>query len=91
MNKQLNVGSIIGAVVTPIGQPIEGAVLVITGDSPTHEDIAAITNNKGEYKFENLLTGNYNLLVNAEGNKQYTRSACVEDGKSVKLDFILDD
>jgi len=86
-----NLGSIKGGVITPLGEPVEGAILVITGDSPPHEDIAAITNNKGEYKFENLLPGIYRILINAENSKQYTQTLYVNAGKVASLDFILKD
>lgn len=40
---------------------------MITSDSPAHRDIAVMTNDKGEYRFDNLIHGEYTILVNAKG------------------------
>ncbi len=57
---------IIGRVLTSDGAPINGAIVLFVGDSPAHDDIAAVTNDAGEFRFAGLAPGHYELLVNSE-------------------------
>jgi len=82
-------GAIAGQVTTVQGEPVVDASVMITGDSPVHEDIAALTNEQGEYGFDDLVPGDYAIMVNAENYAAQTRHAHVEAGHSTHLNFSL--
>ena len=82
-------GEIQGTVQDGQGQPIAEAAVMITGDSPTHPDIAALTNQKGEYRFTSLLPGRYTLLVNALDREPKQDTVEVMAGAVARLDFVL--
>jgi hypothetical protein len=84
-------GAIVGCVTTKQGEPVIDANVMITGNSPIHKDIAAVTNNIGEYRFDDLLAGDYTILVNAEGYAIQTLDAHVEASKITVLNFLLSD
>lgn len=80
-------GSIAGTVTCETGAPLAGAVVAIGGESPTHRDIGALTDDGGRYRFERLVPGRYTLMVNAEGYAMATRQVSVEAGEEARLDF----
>jgi hypothetical protein len=82
-------GKIAGAVSTSYGDPVVDAVVMITGDSPSHSDIAALTNDEGRYSFIDLRPGQYTLMVNAENWASRTDMILVESGTVSRLDFTL--
>lgn len=82
-------GAIAGQVVSAQGQPLSNAVIMITGDSPAHRDIAALTDASGQYRFDDLVPGHYTLLVNAEGYAAQTGQIQVEAGHVSNLGFTL--
>ncbi len=89
---QVNFGAesqIAGVVLTPQGQPVSGAVVMITGDSPPHPDIAALTNQQGAFQFGGLLPGSYTLLINAEGFPSQTKQTAVERGETARLEIVV--
>jgi hypothetical protein len=84
-----NKGTIAGQVTTVQGEPVADAAVMITGDSPSHKDIAALTNDRGEYRFDELIPGDYTIMVNAENYVSQTQHAHVEAGHVTCLDFSL--
>ena len=84
-----DLGAIQGRVVDGQGRPIAEAVVMIVGDSPTHPDIAALTNDKGEYSYIDLLPGTYTLLANALEHEPQRKSVQVAAGASARLDFVF--
>jgi hypothetical protein len=82
-------GKIAGQVSTSYGDPVVDAVVMITGDSPPHSDIAALTNDDGRYSFIDLRPGQYTLMVNAENWPSRTGMIFVESGTVSRLDFTL--
>jgi iron complex outermembrane receptor protein len=82
-------GAIAGRVTFSQGDPVVHAVVMITGTSPSHSDIAALTDEQGKYSFRILVPGTYTLLVNAEGYDPQTRQIKVRAGDVAQLDFIL--
>lgn len=82
-------GAIVGQVTTVQGEPVVDASVMITGDSPAHKDIAALTNEQGEYGFDNLVPGDYAIMVNAENYAAQTQHVHVEAGHVTHLNFSL--
>lgn len=66
------------------------AVVLITGDSPSHHDLAALTDGAGHYRFSGLRPGRYTLLVNAPGFSSQKGSIDVHARKEAFLNFELD-
>jgi hypothetical protein len=88
----MNTGKIKGqvsAVRAAGNQPVAGAVVLIAGDSPSHRDIAALTDLQGTYQFDDLAPGQYTLLVNAEGHPPQTGQVEVEADQVARLDILL--
>lgn len=82
-------GTIHGRVTSPEGEPVQDATVMIAGDSPSHRDIAALTNEQGEYRFTDLIPGDYMLLVNAEGHPMQTQHVRVKAGKIARPNTSL--
>ena len=82
-------GAITGLVTTVQGEPVADAAVMITGDSPSHKDIAALTNDHGEYRFDDLIPGDYTIMINAEKYVSQIQYAHVEAGHDTCLNFSL--
>ncbi len=85
-----NTGDIVGRVMTVGGEPIKFAAVMITGDSPEHQDIAVLTSEDGSYVYKNLKPGKYTLMVNSEKYSLKTSQVMVSNGKVTRLNFILE-
>ena len=83
-------GTIAGRVIYDGGAPVVDAVVLITGNSPLHKDIAALTNEYGEYRFDGLVTGKYTIMVNANGLAVQIGEATVKRDRITYLNFSLD-
>jgi hypothetical protein len=59
---------------------LPGASLSLTSATPGKVTISAVTNDQGEYKFTNLVAGDYKLQVGLSGFKQLTESVKVPAG-----------
>jgi len=81
--------AIAGIVTDSTGNPVAWAPVLITGTSPTHQDIAATTNNQGQYRFDGLKPGKYTLMVNASGHAAQNGQVDAEAGILAHLDFRL--
>ncbi len=82
-------GTIRGQVVDRHRHPLEGAVVMIVGDSPSHRDIAALTSDRGEFSFIGLLPGKYTLLVNVADCEAQEASVEVLAGGAGRLNFVI--
>jgi hypothetical protein len=57
-----------GVVNDDAGKPVSGVYAVATAQSATdHSTYSAVTNNKGEYSFDNLKPGKYSICVQSPG------------------------
>jgi hypothetical protein len=81
--------SIIGNVTSIGGAPIVGAAISITADSPRHIDLAASTNQSGQYALNDLGQGIYVILANCIGYQQQRKTTSVAPDQVTVLDFIL--
>ncbi|MGQ9927985.1 MAG: carboxypeptidase-like regulatory domain-containing protein [Chloroflexaceae bacterium] len=82
--------SITGQVRTADGAPIADAVVMITGSSPPHPDIAALTDEQGRYRFDGLIAGRYTLQVNATGYVPRTGVVQAHPDEIAWLDFVIE-
>jgi Carboxypeptidase regulatory-like domain len=82
-------GAIAGRISMPSGTAAVGARVMIGGDSPTHVDIAAVTGPSGEYRFDGLTPGNYEIQVNVRDRLQVQRVQ-VSAGDVARLDFVAE-
>ena len=87
--KKSSKGTIYGKVVNPKNEPIFDAVVMISDDSPAHKDIAALTNEQGEYSLDIMKPGNYKITVNATGFATQIKQAQIKDNTISRLDFFL--
>ena len=83
-------GSIEGFV-TIKSKPIANATVMITGNSPPHIDISPLTDDLGKYGFDNLIEGEYSIMVNIENHDAKIKKINVVDGKLSKLNFSFDE
>ena len=75
-------GSIDGRVITRDGQPVVDATVAVTGDSPPHPDIAALTDEEGRFEFHDVIPGKYELTATSD---QYSSARCqVEVGQGAR-------
>lgn len=81
--------AIAGVVTDAAGKPLAWAAVLITGDSPAHQDIAATTNGQGQYRFDGLTPGTYTLLVNASGHASREGRVSANAGELAHLDFTV--
>ena len=70
--------SIGGKVITSDGKPIAEARVMIS-DGPSYIDIAALTNNDGVFRFDNLCSGTYKISICADNYESKTVTFSVED------------
>ena len=66
---------------------LPGASLNLTSAEPNKVTLNTVTNEHGEYKFENLLRGNYTLQVILNGFKRTTRSITIHDRQPKTIIF----
>src|SRR5205823_2207127 len=77
-SKIVSGGVIAGKVIDPSGKSIAGAnVMIVQG--PQHEDIALLTDAKGEFTLGTRASGAYRLLVNAPNYPPVERDVEVTD------------
>ncbi|WP_440948149.1 carboxypeptidase-like regulatory domain-containing protein [Methanosarcina sp. T3] len=80
-------GSIAGRVTNANNEPVVDAMVMVTGRSPSHRDIASVTDERGEYILDELIPGDYEILVNSESHGIQTRQTHVEAGIVTRLNF----
>jgi hypothetical protein len=69
-------------------KPLENVSVAMTADTP-FPDILAVTNEHGEYSYENLQKGNYVLTPSKEGFQESQAKLSVHTDKEYVLNFIL--
>lgn len=78
-----------GRVTNEQGEPVKDAVVLILEASTSYPDIAALTDESGQYRLSGLSPGTYKVAVNAEGRETSTAEARLVREKSVGLIFRL--
>jgi protocatechuate 3,4-dioxygenase beta subunit len=56
-----------GTVSDEQGRPVAGAVVMFGAASPPHRDIAAVTDERGAFRFGGLAPGRYSVVARADG------------------------
>jgi iron complex outermembrane recepter protein len=82
-------GSINGKVIKKDSSPIIDAYLSVSGNSPNHSDITALTNNNGEYELNNLRPGVYEIDMYADGFTSQKKIIQVFANKTSTLNFTV--
>ncbi len=72
------------------GERLPGASLVLICANGDHKTLAAVTNDRGEYKFVDLTTGLYTLQVTLNGFKTHTESVTIRPGMTTDENINLE-
>ncbi len=85
-----NHGQVTGVVRDAGGKPIARAALaLVAGPGPLIE-MAALTNERGEYEWTDLAAGEWTLAAHADGFQGKQLTVRVSGGQTAQLDFTLD-
>jgi protocatechuate 3,4-dioxygenase beta subunit len=82
-------GTILGTVRSQDGTPIPNATVFLTGNSPDHRDMAALTDEGGSFRLTNLQPGSFEIQVNAQGRGGRTTSVQVEAAGTTEIEIQL--
>jgi iron complex outermembrane receptor protein len=82
-------GAIAGRVTTATGEPMSGVAVMIGGSSPPHPDIAALTGDDGRFRFDDLVPGPYQLVINTGGADPRTESVEVSAGGVSRIEVTI--
>lgn len=82
-------GTIVGRVTDQGGKPIAGAAVAIASGTAPFLDIAALTNEQGEYRFSNISEGTFEIAVHKEGYLVQKKTVTVKYGEVSHLDFEM--
>lgn len=75
--------------VSASGRPLAEAVVMIVQGSAGHPDIAALSNEDGQYRLGGLAPGSYTVEAQAGQRSQRAR-VTVGAGQAARLDFAFD-
>lgn len=82
-----DLGDIRGRVRDPDGRPVADCALLLGGDSPEHRDLAALTDDAGEFSFLDLTPGSYTVLARCGDAEPVELEAQVRPGESVRVEI----
>jgi hypothetical protein len=82
-------GAIAGVVTDDAGRPLPWVIVSLGGASPEHHDIGAVTDGGGRYRFDRLVPGVYDVLVNAEDYPLHEKTVEAAAGRLARLDIRL--
>lgn len=80
--------SIQGVVVDKNGKPIEGAIIMIVEGSSPFQEIAATSNENGEFLLDNIQNGTYVLQINF--SEKTLKNAIQISGKDIKTKVSIE-
>ena len=81
VNRPAAKDSILGTVIAPTGEPLEGAT-VIAFNVNTGDAIDTLTDERGNFRLKNLAKGTYEISVAYDGYDLYTSPEIEVDGKA---------
>lgn len=82
-------GRIEGLVLDRRGRPVAGCTVMLTGASPDHPDIAALTGDDGAFSFLDLEPGSYEVLARAEDGASEVGGVTVRATGTSRLELRL--
>ncbi|HEX8219340.1 MAG TPA: carboxypeptidase-like regulatory domain-containing protein [Chloroflexia bacterium] len=82
---------ILGRVTDSDGEPVRDAVVMIVSATASHPDIAALTDEQGNYRLSGLAPGIYRVGVNAEQRAPSSSEVRLNSEEGAQLDFKLSD
>jgi len=83
-------GTIRGTVLTRRHEPLCEATVAIRG-GPTHPDIAALTDEQGQFLLSNLQPSEYRLTAHAGRHASQTKQVAVSPNELSTVQFALED
>lgn len=89
MPNEIKASVISGVVRDPDGEPVAGARVYFTASPVALPDIAALTNDKGEYSLAVPASGKYKIGCTADEFETLTREVEIEKGDFKKANFKL--
>ena len=82
-------GILSGTVTNASGAPVAGASVTVTSNEQGSTQ-TGVTNANGVFSFSNLPVGNYDVNVNASGNREFTATAVsVVSGRTTSIPVTL--
>jgi outer membrane receptor protein involved in Fe transport len=82
-------GTMSGSVTTSSGAPVSGAVVTIKSNQQGTE-ITTTTNGQGQFSISSLPAGDYDVMVSAAGNRNFTATAVqVQPGRNSAVPVVL--
>jgi Ca-activated chloride channel family protein len=82
-----SVGTVVGSVKDSAGAPVPGAAIQIT--SPGGAPLTRVSDRTGKFTFERVPVADYDVKATLVGFKQFTTRVKVTDGKTTRLDIVL--
>lgn len=82
-------GRIEGVVLDTHGQPVADCTVMLTGASPDHQDLAALTADDGTFNFIDLGPGRYEVLARSEGGSSKVGVVDVDPPETSRLEIRL--
>jgi Ca-activated chloride channel family protein len=84
---QTSVGTFTGVVKDSAGAPIPGATIQITARGAT--PLTRVSDANGAFTFERVPVADYDVKATLAGFKQFTTRVSVKDGKTARLEIVL--
>ncbi len=79
--------SIEGVVTDQSGLPISGVMVAIVDGTSSYPDIAAVTNDKGEFSFGPLKSGEYTVQAMREGQSKQVKASVKNENVKMTIRF----
>ena len=70
-------------------RPVAGCAVLLTGASPDHPDVAALTADDGTFSFLDLEPGHYEVLARAEDGRSEVGAVTVGETGAGRLEIHL--
>jgi outer membrane receptor protein involved in Fe transport len=87
---QIRTGTITGTVTDESGEVLPGATVELSGEKLLGGARSYLTNEKGKFRFPNLMPGEYELTITLEGFQTAKRTELdVNIGRTVTVDVVL--
>ncbi|MDH5739750.1 MAG: carboxypeptidase-like regulatory domain-containing protein [Nitrospira sp.] len=89
--RQKKDGRLEGQVKDARGNGVSDVTVFITADSPSHLDIAAITDGEGRFSFVDLIPGEYTVAVNVGQLELVYAYAEIQPNRTSRVEIVIPD